>query len=86
MKLDSAGSVSGGYLSVPLVGETVVSTCSLRTERVLVLQSKLNCEVLLDELAFEVRWAIAGDSIVVQLVAKIGNYHILSSLSATSSQ
>ncbi|XP_013141781.1 PREDICTED: protein Skeletor, isoforms B/C-like [Papilio polytes] len=34
-------------------------------------QSKLNCEVLLDELAFEVRWAIAGDSIVVQLVAKI---------------
>ncbi|XP_071633804.1 protein Skeletor, isoforms B/C isoform X1 [Temnothorax longispinosus] len=34
-------------------------------------QSKLNCEVLEDTLAFEVRWAVAGDSIVVQLVAKL---------------
>ncbi|XP_072933171.1 protein Skeletor, isoforms B/C isoform X3 [Epargyreus clarus] len=34
-------------------------------------QSKLNCEVLYDELAFEVRWAVAGDSIVMQLVAKL---------------
>ncbi|CAH0597568.1 unnamed protein product [Chrysodeixis includens] len=34
-------------------------------------QSKLNCEVLYDELAFEVRWAVAGDSIVIQLVAKL---------------
>ncbi|CAH1641352.1 unnamed protein product [Spodoptera littoralis] len=34
-------------------------------------QSKLNCEVLYDELAFEVRWAVAGDSIVLQLVAKL---------------
>ncbi|XP_041985351.1 protein Skeletor, isoforms B/C isoform X2 [Aricia agestis] len=34
-------------------------------------QSKLNCEVLLDELALEVRWAVAGDSIVLQLVAKL---------------
>ncbi|CAG4973267.1 unnamed protein product [Colias eurytheme] len=33
--------------------------------------SKLNCEVLHDDLAFEVRWAIAGDSIVLQLVAKL---------------
>lgn len=36
------------------------------------LQSKLNCEVLYDDLAFEVRWAIAGESIVIQLVAKLG--------------
>ncbi|XP_018574993.1 protein Skeletor, isoforms B/C-like, partial [Anoplophora glabripennis] len=36
-------------------------------------QSKLNCEVLYDDLAFEVRWAIAGESIVVQLVAKLDN-------------
>lgn len=35
-------------------------------------QSKLNCEVLYDDLAFEVRWAVAGESIVVQLVAKLG--------------
>lgn len=35
-------------------------------------QSKLNCEVLYDDLAFEVRWAVAGDSIVLQLVAKVG--------------
>ncbi|KAJ8715830.1 hypothetical protein PYW07_010312 [Mythimna separata] len=35
------------------------------------VQSKLNCEVLHDELAFEVRWAVAGDSIVLQLVAKL---------------
>ncbi|XP_017889814.1 protein Skeletor, isoforms B/C isoform X1 [Ceratina calcarata] len=34
-------------------------------------QSKLNCEVLEDKLAFEVRWAVAGDSIVGQLVAKL---------------
>ncbi|XP_015181786.1 PREDICTED: protein Skeletor, isoforms B/C isoform X1 [Polistes dominula] len=34
-------------------------------------QSKLNCEVLDDTLAFEVRWAVAGDSIVVQLVGKL---------------
>ncbi|XP_025266940.1 protein Skeletor, isoforms B/C isoform X2 [Camponotus floridanus] len=39
-------------------------------------QSKLNCEVLDDSIAFEVRWAVAGDSIVVQLVAKldVGQY------------
>jgi hypothetical protein len=35
-------------------------------------QSKLNCEVLWDELAFEVRWAVAGDSVVMQLVSKLG--------------
>ncbi|XP_014242209.2 protein Skeletor, isoforms B/C [Cimex lectularius] len=34
-------------------------------------QSKLNCEVLSDDLAYEVRWAIAGDSVVIQLVAKL---------------
>ncbi|KAL0103122.1 hypothetical protein PUN28_017449 [Cardiocondyla obscurior] len=34
-------------------------------------QSKLNCEVLEDSTAFEVRWAVAGDSIVVQLVARL---------------
>ncbi|CAD7084416.1 unnamed protein product [Hermetia illucens] len=36
-------------------------------------QSKLNCEVLYDDLAFEVRWAVAGESVVVQLVAKLDN-------------
>lgn len=42
------------------------------------MQSKLNCEVLHDELAFEVRWAVAGESIVIQLVAKLGElYEIL---------
>ncbi|KAI9580439.1 hypothetical protein GQX74_010847 [Glossina fuscipes] len=35
------------------------------------VKSKLNCEVLYDDLAFEVRWAVAGESIVVQLVAKL---------------
>ncbi|KAF4521058.1 hypothetical protein B566_EDAN008130, partial [Ephemera danica] len=34
--------------------------------------SKLNCEVLHENLAFEVRWAVAGDSVVTQLVGKIG--------------
>ncbi|KAF5296682.1 hypothetical protein FQR65_LT10223 [Abscondita terminalis] len=34
-------------------------------------QSKLNCEVLLDDLAFQVRWAIAGDIVVLQLVSKL---------------
>lgn len=36
------------------------------------LQSKLNCEVLHDDLAFEVRWAVAGESVVIQLVSKLG--------------
>lgn len=40
-------------------------------------QSKLNCEVLYDDLAFEVRWAVAGDSIVLQLVARLGKKKIL---------
>lgn len=44
------------------------------------LQSKLNCEVLYDDLAFEVRWAVAGESIVIQLVAKLGKYLCTSSL------
>jgi len=38
------------------------------------LQSKLNCEVLYDDLAFEVRWAVAGDSVVLQLVSKLGKF------------
>ncbi|KAL1138269.1 hypothetical protein AAG570_009958, partial [Ranatra chinensis] len=33
--------------------------------------SKLNCEVLDKHLSFEVRWAVAGDSVVIQLVAKL---------------
>ncbi|XP_063596023.1 protein Skeletor, isoforms B/C-like [Penaeus indicus] len=36
-------------------------------------QTKLNCEVLWDDLAFEVRWAVAGESIVMQLVGRIDN-------------
>ncbi|XP_030753218.1 protein Skeletor, isoforms B/C isoform X2 [Sitophilus oryzae] len=41
-------------------------------------QSKLNCEVLNDKLAFEVRWAIAGESIVLQLVAKLDDREYMS--------
>ncbi|CAG9759702.1 unnamed protein product [Ceutorhynchus assimilis] len=41
-------------------------------------QSKLNCEVLNDELAFEVRWAIAGESIVLQVVAKLDDREYMS--------
>ncbi|XP_020281703.1 protein Skeletor, isoforms B/C isoform X1 [Pseudomyrmex gracilis] len=41
-------------------------------------QSKLNCEVLEDSLAFEARWAIAGDSIVIQLVAKLDDGQYMS--------
>ncbi len=33
-------------------------------------QSKLNCEILDAEKGYEVRWAIAGKSIVTQLVAR----------------
>ena len=36
------------------------------------VQAKLNCEVLWDDLALEVRWAVAGETIVLQLVGKIG--------------
>jgi len=33
-------------------------------------QSKLNCEILDEAKGFEVRWAIAGKSMVTQLVAR----------------
>ena len=36
-------------------------------------QSKLNCEVLDDNIGYEVRWAIAGKSIVTQLVARLND-------------
>ena len=36
----------------------------------ILFQTKLNCEILDDAKAFEVRWAIAGKSIVTQLVAR----------------
>lgn len=42
------------------------------SDNLLCFQSKLNCEVLHDDLAFEVRWAVAGESVVIQLVAKLG--------------
>ncbi|XP_050318920.1 protein Skeletor, isoforms B/C isoform X1 [Bactrocera neohumeralis] len=41
-------------------------------------QSRLNCEVLYDDLAFEVRWAVAGDSIVIQLIAKLDDNEYMS--------
>ncbi|KAB0794806.1 hypothetical protein PPYR_11645 [Photinus pyralis] len=50
-------------------------------------QSKLNCEVLYDDLAFEVRWAVAGDSIVLQLVSKLEDREYMSfGLSGDDSQ
>jgi len=36
-------------------------------------QSKLNCEVLDESIGFEVRWAIAGKSIVTQLVGRLND-------------
>ncbi|KAK3854277.1 hypothetical protein Pcinc_039232 [Petrolisthes cinctipes] len=36
-------------------------------------QTKLNCEVLWDDLALEVRWAVAGESVVMQLVGRISD-------------
>lgn len=44
---------------------------------IFLFQSKLNCEVLDEDLAFEVRWAVAGDSVVIQLVAKLGENKLL---------
>nr|XP_045605289.1 protein Skeletor, isoforms B/C-like isoform X2 [Procambarus clarkii] len=41
-------------------------------------QTKLNCEVLWDDLALEVRWAVAGESIVMQLVARISDGQYMS--------
>lgn len=34
-------------------------------------QSKLNCEVLYDDLGFELRWVMDGDDIVMQLVGRV---------------
>ncbi|XP_071441647.1 protein Skeletor, isoforms B/C [Hetaerina americana] len=41
-------------------------------------QSKLNCEVLWDQDGYEVRWAVAGHSVVMQLVAKMENDEYMS--------
>ncbi|XP_046383111.1 protein Skeletor, isoforms B/C [Ischnura elegans] len=41
-------------------------------------QSKLNCEVLWDQDGFEVRWAVAGHSLVMQLVAKLDTEEYMS--------
>lgn len=34
-------------------------------------ENKLNCEILYDDLGFEIRWVLDGDDIVMQLVGKI---------------
>jgi hypothetical protein len=54
--------------------DKAIYVCALQKPKPLFfdIQSKLNCEVLWDELAFEVRWAVAGDSVVMQLVSKLG--------------
>ncbi|XP_018007875.2 uncharacterized protein LOC108665610 [Hyalella azteca] len=41
-------------------------------------QTKLNCEVLYDDLALEVRWAVAGESIVMQLVGRVADSEYMS--------
>ncbi|XP_074095643.1 DM13 and DOMON_DOH domain-containing protein skeletor isoform X1 [Cotesia typhae] len=41
-------------------------------------QSKLNCEVLDNNLTFEVRWAVAGESIVIQLVSRLDDNNYMS--------
>ena len=35
-------------------------------------QSKLNCEVLSQEVGLEVRWSLAGDSAIIQIVGNLG--------------
>eukprot|EP00096_Caligus_rogercresseyi_P009207 TRINITY_DN3088_c0_g1_i4.p1 TRINITY_DN3088_c0_g1~~TRINITY_DN3088_c0_g1_i4.p1 ORF type:complete len:687 (-),score=204.33 TRINITY_DN3088_c0_g1_i4:473-2533(-) len=40
-------------------------------------QSKLNCEVLDNKKGLEVRWAIAGDNVVIQLVGKLDDKEYL---------
>nr|CAD7445311.1 unnamed protein product [Timema bartmani] len=60
-------------------GHTLVRLAAICEERLLpclgstqhFCGSKLNCEVLWDDLALEVRWAVAGDSVVMQLVSKL---------------
>jgi len=41
-------------------------------------QSKLNCEVLHEPLAMEVRWAVAGRSVVMQLVGRVADGEYMS--------
>ena len=35
-------------------------------------QSKLNCEVLSPDLGLQLRWSLAGSSIILQIVANLG--------------
>ncbi|XP_060880277.1 protein Skeletor, isoforms B/C [Metopolophium dirhodum] len=69
-----AFTVDFGHVSVPSVLSVPPSLKMLGV----LPQSKLNCEVLHEPLGYEVRWAIAGDSIVVQLVAKLEDNQYMS--------
>ena len=44
----------------------------LKTKTGLSAQSKLNCEVLSPELGLQLRWSLAGSSIILQIVANLG--------------
>ena len=59
--------VDFGHVSIPKNLNVPPSLRMLGVEP----QTKLNCEVLDPSQGFEVRWAIAGRSIVTQLVAKL---------------
>lgn len=52
------------------VNLSVSSFCIL-----ILFQYKLNCEVLRDDLGYEVRWIMDGEDIVMQLVSKLGKIH-----------
>ena len=44
----------------------------LKPKTSLSAQSKLNCEVLSPELGLQLRWSLAGSSIILQIVANLG--------------
>jgi len=73
-----AFSVDFGHVKVPSLNPDALNVPpSLRMLGV-APQSKLNCEVLHDPLAMEVRWAVAGRSIVMQLVGRVADGEYMS--------
>ena len=41
---------------------------------IVLFQSKLNCEVLSQDVGLQVRWSVVSDSIILQVVGDLGKY------------
>ncbi|KAG1701742.1 Protein Skeletor, isoforms B/C [Nymphon striatum] len=64
--------VSYGEVLLPISSATAPETKQTKEKK------KLNCEILDNDSAYEVRWALTDDEVVMQLVGKIDDGHYMS--------